>query len=426
MNGKDVPVSVLLVHPGQGDPSSVGFASQMKAAMIKAFSERQIVIYEGHAGPLYGFALANWNVTEAGELDDSELPSLSIPENFYQVVLASGCDTYMVADALYENPVKQGRIDLDVITTSSFSNAAGKGRTAKVLVDAVVNQKQGGQLAPQMFGQLLRDLNQEYWMTPIYGVHGIDDNPRVNPFADVSKLCTELLRPQRMRRLRQSLRGLRRREHQVHHQVRDEQRLPGRLQMLRCARGRHSRGKELRAHGPGVRRLRGRRARGVDQRNPLRQRQLRHRRGSGARRQGRTDLTGYSLVFYNGKPGQLRAYKSVTIEDQLPGSGGIGILWLPVANLQNGGADGSPEPDGIALVDAHGTVLSFISYEGAFTPTNGPAAGMQSVDIGVSELSTSPEGQSLSLTGTGKTYSAFTWTTGPASPGGMNPGQSFQ
>jgi hypothetical protein len=139
-----------------------------------------------------------------------------------------------------------------------------------------------------------------------------------------------------------------------------------------------------------------------------------------------TDLTGYSLVFYNGKAGQLRAYKSVTIEEQLPGSAGIGVLWLPIANVQNGGADGSPEPDGIALVDAHGTVLSFISYEGAFTPTNGPAAGMQSLDIGVSELSTSPEGQSLGLAGTGKSYSAFSWTAGPASPGGKNPGQTFQ
>src|SRR5690606_32045635 len=116
----------------------------------------------------------NWRATEAGELDDTELPLLDIPSNFYQVVMASGCDTYMVADALYKVPVKAGRVDLDMITTSSFSNAAGRGRTTKALVDAVVNQDDDGELKPMTWGEVLRELNREYWMTPIYGVHGID------------------------------------------------------------------------------------------------------------------------------------------------------------------------------------------------------------------------------------------------------------
>ena len=49
-----------------------------------------------------------------------------------------------------------------------------------------------------------------------------------------------------------------------------------------------------------------------------------------------------------------------------------------------------------------------------------------SVDIGKSELTTTPDGQSLQLTGTGKKYSDFTWT-GPvaATPGQPNGGQSF-
>ena len=189
VKGQDVPVAVQLVHPGQGDPADPAFAGAMKAAMVQAFAERQAVLYEGHAGPLYGFALGDWNNTEAGELDDSELPSLTLPDQFYQVVLASGCDTYMVADSLYQNPKKSGRTDLDVITTTSFSNAAGKGRTAKLLIDALINQDENGELKPQMYGDILRSLNSEIWMTPIYGVHGIDDNPRENPFAEESVLC---------------------------------------------------------------------------------------------------------------------------------------------------------------------------------------------------------------------------------------------
>lgn len=189
VQGETVEVEVKLVHPGQGDPADPVFAGEMKEAMIKAFGERQIIIYEGHAGPLYGFALGNWRQTEAGELDDSELPLLDIPSDFYQIVLSSGCDTYMVADSLYKVPAKAGRVDLDVITTNSFSNAAGRGRTAKALMSAVINQQDRGQLRPVTYGDLLRELNREWTFTPIYGVHGIDDNPRANPFADVTALC---------------------------------------------------------------------------------------------------------------------------------------------------------------------------------------------------------------------------------------------
>ncbi|MEA2698073.1 MAG: uncharacterized protein QOI66_2344, partial [Myxococcales bacterium] len=41
-------------------------------------------------------------------------------------------------------------------------------------------------------------------------------------------------------------------------------------------------------------------------------------------------------------------------------------------------------------------VVEFLSYEGTFTATNGPAAGMLSVDMGAAESSSAPLGQSLS------------------------------
>ena len=44
------------------------------------------------------------------------------------------------------------------------------------------------------------------------------------------------------------------------------------------------------------------------------------------------------------------------------------------------------------LVNASGTVVQFLSYEGVMTATNGPAAGMTSVDIGVSEAGTEAVG----------------------------------
>jgi hypothetical protein len=49
----------------------------------------------------------------------------------------------------------------------------------------------------------------------------------------------------------------------------------------------------------------------------------------------------------------------------------------------------------MALVDAAGAVIEFLSYEGTHTATDGPAAGMTSTDLGVFEPSTTPVGRSL-------------------------------
>ena len=81
-------------------------------------------------------------------------------------------------------------------------------------------------------------------------------------------------------------------------------------------------------------------------------------------------------------------------------------------------------PDGLALIGPSG-VIEFISYEGSFTATNGPANGVTSTDVG-SETSSTPIGQSLQLTGTGSMAADFTWS-GPSaeSPGNLNAGQSL-
>lgn len=127
-----------------------------------------------------------------------------------------------------------------------------------------------------------------------------------------------------------------------------------------------------------------------------------------------SDLTGWSLVLYNGGTGA--SYDT----DPLSGTGELVTVTYPVNGIQNG------FPDGLALVDPAGAVVQFLSYEGPMTATAGPANGMTSTDIGVSEAGTEPVGQSLQLTGTGSTYGDFTWA-GPEddSPGAVNTGQTF-
>ncbi|RMB56781.1 HYR domain-containing protein [Dokdonia sinensis] len=131
-----------------------------------------------------------------------------------------------------------------------------------------------------------------------------------------------------------------------------------------------------------------------------------------------TDLSTYDIVLYNGSNGT--EYNTVDLSGSLDDEGaGFGAQSFAISGIQNGG------PDGIALLNG-ATVVQFISYEGDFMATNGPAMGMMSTDIGVSEPSNTPIGQSLQLTGTGSVYTDFTWNAPAAeSPGSINAGQTF-
>ncbi len=120
-----------------------------------------------------------------------------------------------------------------------------------------------------------------------------------------------------------------------------------------------------------------------------------------------TDLTDWSIVLYNGNGGA--SYSTTPLVGSLDNDcSGWGLMHVTLSGLQNGA------PDGVALVDGGGTVVQFLSYEGSFTAANGPAAGLTSTDIGVSESSGTPVGYSLQLNGTGSAYEDFTWTASAA------------
>lgn len=130
------------------------------------------------------------------------------------------------------------------------------------------------------------------------------------------------------------------------------------------------------------------------------------------------DLSLFNLVLYNGTNGE--AYEmylgndpDVTIGETL---GNYSFVQIPTTGMQNGA------PDGIAL-SYNGVLIQFLSYEGSFTAIGGPADGITSVDVGVSESSAAIS-ESLQLSGSGYSYSDFTWS-GPISdsPGQINTGQ---
>lgn len=135
------------------------------------------------------------------------------------------------------------------------------------------------------------------------------------------------------------------------------------------------------------------------------------------------DLSGWSLVLYNGSASSLSPYAPPV---GLTGTftnmqNGMGVLGFGIAGIQNGG------PDGIALVDDLGSVVQFLSYEGSFTARSGVAEGVTSSDIGVAETSSTAPGYSLQLMGTGREYADFSWESFPIVQtfGDINHNQSF-
>jgi predicted extracellular nuclease len=132
---------------------------------------------------------------------------------------------------------------------------------------------------------------------------------------------------------------------------------------------------------------------------------------------GARDLSGWSIALYNGANPAALPYRTTPLPG---GTDAFQVVDHPSDGIQNG------SPDAVALVDAGGALVQFLSYEGVFTAGAGPAAGSASTDIGSREAGSESPGQSLQLTGTGTTYGDFRWT-GPTArtPGAANTGQSF-
>ena len=116
-------------------------------------------------------------------------------------------------------------------------------------------------------------------------------------------------------------------------------------------------------------------------------------------------LSLFEVHLYNGNGGATYASESLNNFTVGNTEGNYIIYYWYPSSIQNGA------PDGLSL-SYNGTLISgqFLSYEGEFTATNGPASAMTSTDIGVAESnSPTPTGHSFQLSGIGTEYSDFTW-----------------
>ncbi len=175
------------------NPTTSTGAGNLMKDLKDSLKTRDAIIFTGHSGYTYGYALASWYKTSKGDLDPPEIKKLDLPKDKSQLFVMSGCDTYHVAQAFKQNPNKLGLVNADVITTTSFSDASDVNDT-KDIIRALVGDS-SDKVSAHSYGKMMKSLNPSTYdygwgHFVMYGVHGIDDNPLGNPLGDPTKTCT--------------------------------------------------------------------------------------------------------------------------------------------------------------------------------------------------------------------------------------------
>lgn len=132
-----------------------------------------------------------------------------------------------------------------------------------------------------------------------------------------------------------------------------------------------------------------------------------------------TDFASVSLSLYRGEDGTVYGTHKLSTFSLGSTLGDYSFYSKEISGVQNGA------PDGFSL-DQSGSIFQFLSYEGSFSATAGPAIGLSSTDIGLSQSGSTGAGSSLGMAGSGLEFSDFSWTFfSNASPGSSNSGQTF-
>jgi len=190
-DGRNAKVEIRLFYgrPGSDtDPDTDAGGIQLEKDMLASLKSRDVIIYAGHSGSLYGFALSNWDKTDEGDLDDSELATAELARNKYQIVFAEGCNTYMLGNTLLNNPAKQGK-DIDVITTTNFSVSYSP---VEDFLARLLEIDPQSRHRPRTMTATIADLDlytEGEAQMSMYGIHGIDDNPKLHPYGNLENSC---------------------------------------------------------------------------------------------------------------------------------------------------------------------------------------------------------------------------------------------
>jgi hypothetical protein len=183
-NGKDIKVEVSFYH---ADIVEDGKLADLRAKIIEAYQTKDVLIYDGHAGEDPGYSGVVYHYNPRYAISANDMAKLALPAK-YQIYLFNGCKTYAAyPDALYKASGKT-TANLDIISTVNFSWLTMQPFTTSGFLLQLTALKNGTH-DPRTYLEVLTEINKSNNWNVYYGVHGIDDNPHVSPYADPSALC---------------------------------------------------------------------------------------------------------------------------------------------------------------------------------------------------------------------------------------------
>ena len=182
VEGREVEARVYVYH---SDMVAEADEAKLADALNVSLAERDVVIYSGHAGSNAGFIL---DYQPKFEVEPETFAALPMADK-YQIYVLDGCMTYRTyVDALLTNPHKTFA-NLDVVTTVNTTPfAVGYQVLWEFLYWLTLTDDHGAHF-PVSWQGVLRGVNVEAYASVHYGVHGIDDDPQLNPHASEGIAC---------------------------------------------------------------------------------------------------------------------------------------------------------------------------------------------------------------------------------------------
>ena len=182
IEGRPLEVQVYLYH---SDLVEMGDEARYTEAMEASFATRDVVFYSGHAGENAGFILDYQPRHEIKARAFAELPLAQK----YQIYLLDGCRTYRT----YVNDLMKNRRKsfdtVDIVTTVNTTPfSAGYRLIYEFLYWFTLTNDEGAHF-PISWKDVLRGVNTRTLRSVHYGVHGIANNPKLNPHYSDNVAC---------------------------------------------------------------------------------------------------------------------------------------------------------------------------------------------------------------------------------------------
>lgn len=181
--GRALQAHVYVYHAQMDDDAGVE-QSLLRELVETSVKERDVVIYSGHAGSNAGMIL---DYHPRFELDDNEFDDIEMRDD-YQIFVFDGCNSYRTyVDALIANPAKTFE-NTDIVTTVNTTPFSAGYEIINRFVHWLTLTGNDGAHFPVSWNTLLRGVNDTY-LDVHYGVHGIDQDPKLNPHAGGEFMC---------------------------------------------------------------------------------------------------------------------------------------------------------------------------------------------------------------------------------------------